>query len=68
MGRRYSREEIEAKLGDMGRRWLGILESTAILQGCYTGETVLPSGWSYSRVVKVYMRNGRLEAIETLSP
>lgn len=68
LGRRYSREELERTLGVMGGRWLQILETQAILKGCYTGCIELESGWSYSRVVRVYMQNGRLEAIETLSP
>jgi len=68
MGERYAREELEEKLGTLGSKWLRILESQAILKGCYTGCIELPSGWSYSRMVRVYMRNGRLEAIETLSP
>lgn len=65
MGKRFSREELERMLGEMGGRWLRILEATAISRGVYHGELILPAEWGYSREVKVYMENGHLREVET---
>ena len=67
MGKRYSREELEERLGSLGRSFLWTIESELRFRGAAAGWHSLEVDWMRPRLpIKVKLDDlGRIREVET---